>query len=52
VQGPLKHLAEVRGRLKSDATGAYNTKAPYSSCGGERVNLKMFITLEHSTILI
>jgi len=28
-------LKEVKGRLKSDATGVYNTNAPYGGCGGE-----------------
>jgi len=39
-QGPLKCLTEVKGRLKSDAAGVYNTEAPYGGCGGERANVK------------
>jgi len=32
-------LTEVRGHLKSDATGVYNTNAPYGGCGGERIKV-------------
>jgi len=28
---------DVRGHLKSDVTGVYNTNAPYGGCGGERI---------------
>jgi len=46
-------LTEVRGRLKSDATGIYNTKTPYGGCGGERVNKaeKLSVYLLHSFLV-
>jgi len=50
----LKYLTEVRGPLKSDATGVYNTKAPYGGCGGEKVKITIFYfvkTLQHAVTL-
>jgi len=31
---------EAIDHLESDATGVYDTNPPYSSCGGEWVNIK------------
>jgi len=39
-------MTEARDRLKGDATGVYNTKAPYGGCGGER-DIHAYILYTH-----